>query len=111
MNFGMFAEPDRGLAFDVTDFDETLPGPFDWDLKRLAASFAVAPRDNGRRDRVGRDTARSCARSYRVEMARFTRGSTWNRRRPRSMPGSRSVLPGGAAGTWRRPGSGRAVGR
>src|SRR5258708_37260724 len=83
MNFGMFAEPDRGLAFDVTDFDETLPGPFDWDLKRLAASFAVAPRDNGCRDRVGRDTARSCARSFRVQVARVTPGATWGPRGPR----------------------------
>src|SRR5258707_7537574 len=93
MNFGMFAEPDRGLAFDVTDFDETLPGPFDWDLKRLAASFAVAPRDNGCRDRVGRDTARSCARSYPVEMARVTRRSTWDRRPARFMSRSRNALP------------------
>src|SRR5258708_38953335 len=111
MNFGMFAEPDRGLAFDVTDFDETLPGPFDWDLKRLAASFAVAPRDNGCRDRVGRDTARSCARSYRGEMARFTRGAAGNRRRPRSVPGGRRGLPGGAAPARRRAGGGPCRGR
>ena len=47
LNFGMFAAPDRRLVFDVNDFDETLPAPFDWDVKRLAASFAVAARDNG----------------------------------------------------------------
>ena len=46
LNFGMFAAPDRRLIFDVNDFDETLPAPFDWDVKRLAASFAVAARDN-----------------------------------------------------------------
>ena len=44
LNFGMFAAPDRRLVFDVNDFDETLPAPFEWDLKRLAASFAVAAR-------------------------------------------------------------------
>ena len=46
-NFGGFAAPDRTLVFDVNDFDETLPGPFEWDLKRLVASFAVAGRDRG----------------------------------------------------------------
>ena len=46
-NFGAFASPERELVFDVNDFDETLPGPFEWDVKRLAASLAVAGRDNG----------------------------------------------------------------
>ena len=46
-NFGGFAAPDRRLVFDINDFDETLPGPFEWDLKRLVASFAVAGRDLG----------------------------------------------------------------
>src|SRR6266581_3925822 len=46
-NFGAFASPERNLVFDVNDFDETLPGPFEWDVKRLAASLAVAGRDNG----------------------------------------------------------------
>ena len=45
-NFGAFASPERRLVFDVNDFDETLPGPFEWDVKRLAASLAVAGRDN-----------------------------------------------------------------
>src|SRR4249920_2413535 len=45
-NFGAFASPERNLVFDVNDFDETLPGPFEWDVKRLAASLAVAARDN-----------------------------------------------------------------
>ena len=44
-NFGVFAAPDRQLIFSVNDFDETLPGPFEWDVKRLVASFAVAGRD------------------------------------------------------------------
>src|ERR1700689_522916 len=47
LNFGMFGPRDRRLVFDVNDFDETLPGPFEWDVKRLAASVAVAVRDNG----------------------------------------------------------------
>ena len=46
-NFGVFAAPDRRLVFGINDFDETLPGPFEWDLKRLVASFAVAGRDRG----------------------------------------------------------------
>ena len=49
LNFGMFGAADRRLVFDVNDFDETLPGPFEWDLKRLVASFAVAGRDPGLR--------------------------------------------------------------
>ena len=46
-NFGIFAAPDRRLVFSINDFDETLPGPFEWDVKRLAASFAIAGRDRG----------------------------------------------------------------
>jgi uncharacterized protein (DUF2252 family) len=73
LNFGMFAAPDRRLIFDVNDFDETLPAPFDWDVKRLAASFAVAAKDNGFSDRVAHRAARACVRNYRVEMAHFAR--------------------------------------
>src|SRR5262249_56832042 len=51
LNFGMYAAPDRRLVFDVNDFDETLPAPFEWDVKPLAASFAVAARDPGPKDR------------------------------------------------------------
>jgi uncharacterized protein (DUF2252 family) len=71
LNFGMFAAPDRRLVFDVNDFDETLPAPFEWDVKRLAASFAVAARDNGFPDSAGYAAARRCASSYRTEMANF----------------------------------------
>ena len=46
-NFGVFAFPDRLLLFDVNDFDETLPGPFEYDVKRMAASFTIAARNNG----------------------------------------------------------------
>ena len=67
-NFGAFAAPDRRLVFDINDFDETLPGPFEWDLKRLVASFAVAGRDLGfpRRHRGGVNLA--VTRSYRETM-------------------------------------------
>ncbi|MGO8885986.1 MAG: DUF2252 domain-containing protein [Streptosporangiaceae bacterium] len=71
LNFGMFAAPDRRLVFDVNDFDETLPAPFDWDVKRLAASFAVAARDNGFSDRDAHTAARMSAHSYRTEMANY----------------------------------------
>ena len=71
LNFGMFAAPDRRLVFDVNDFDETLPAPFDWDVKRLAASLAVAARDHGFADRDAHTTARMAVRSYRTEMANY----------------------------------------
>src|ERR1700732_1748641 len=71
LNFGMFAAPDRRLVFDVNDFDETLPAPFEWDVKRLAASFAVAARDNGFPDRDAHTAARLAVRSYRTEMANY----------------------------------------
>jgi len=71
LNFGMFAAPDRHLVFDVNDFDETLPAPFEWDLKRLAASFAVAAREQGFSDRDAHTAARLAVRSYRTEMFRY----------------------------------------
>jgi uncharacterized protein (DUF2252 family) len=64
-NFGTYAGPDRRLVFSVNDFDETLPGPFEWDLKRLVASFAVAGRDRGFDDREREAVNTSMARSYR----------------------------------------------
>jgi uncharacterized protein (DUF2252 family) len=66
LNFGMFAAPDRRLVFDVNDFDETLPAPFEWDVKRLAASLAIAARENEFRDRDARTAARAAVRSYRT---------------------------------------------
>ena len=70
-NFGAFAAPDRSLVFDVNDFDETLPGPWEWDLKRLVASCAVAGRDRGVGERERRQVARAAARSYREAMREF----------------------------------------
>ncbi|HEY2312495.1 MAG TPA: DUF2252 domain-containing protein [Streptosporangiaceae bacterium] len=71
LNFGMFAAPDRRLVFDVNDFDETLPAPFEWDVKRLAASLVVAARDKEFRDHDARTAARAAVRSYRTEMASY----------------------------------------
>jgi hypothetical protein len=71
LNFGGFATPERRLIFDINDLDETLPAPCEWDVKRLAASFALAARANGLRDVDGRDAAVACARSYRRKMRDF----------------------------------------
>jgi uncharacterized protein (DUF2252 family) len=70
-NFGGFAAPDRQLLFDVNDFDETIPGPWEWDVKRLAASVAVAGRDRGFASKVRRDIVRTAVARYRIAMRRF----------------------------------------
>ena len=70
-NFGVFAAPDRSLVFDVNDFDETLPGPFEWDVKRLAASFAVAGRDRSFDARQRRSINLAVTRAYREAMHAF----------------------------------------
>jgi uncharacterized protein (DUF2252 family) len=69
VNFGGFATPERRLIFDVNDFDETLPGPWEWDLKRLGASLAVAARSKGLPDDVGRTAVLRMASSYRDLLA------------------------------------------
>lgn len=68
-NFGLYATPERQLTFDVNDFDETYPGPFEWDVKRLAASLAVAAVANGATPKAGKEIARACAQEYRQTMA------------------------------------------
>jgi uncharacterized protein (DUF2252 family) len=68
-NFGGYAAPDRRLVFDVNDFDETLPGPFEWDLKRLVASFAVAGRDLGFHSKQRRGVNVAVTRAYREAIA------------------------------------------
>lgn len=68
MNFGGFATPERNIVFDINDFDETLPAPFEWDLKRLAASFVVAARFRGFKDDVAREIAVAMVESYRESM-------------------------------------------
>jgi uncharacterized protein (DUF2252 family) len=70
-NFGVYAGPDRRLIFSVNDFDETLPGPFEWDVKRLVASFAVAGRYRGFRGKERREIVAAVARSYREAMQQF----------------------------------------
>ena len=70
-NFGAFASPERRLVFDVNDFDETLPGPFEWDVKRLAASLAVAGRDNGYPAKARRKIALAAGEGYRTAMRAF----------------------------------------
>src|SRR4051812_4176914 len=70
-NFGFFAAPDRRLVFSINDFDETLPGPFEWDVKRLAASFAVAARDLGFKEATRHSIVLATARAYRDAMGRF----------------------------------------
>jgi uncharacterized protein (DUF2252 family) len=72
LNFGAYASPERDLLFDLNDFDETLPGPWEWDLKRLAASFVVAGRDNGFDAADCRNAARAVTASYRRRMAEFS---------------------------------------
>lgn len=71
MNFGGFATPERRLIFDINDLDETLPAPWEWDVKRLVASFVLAARSNGLSDAQGRDAAVACAHSYRQKMRDF----------------------------------------
>lgn len=75
-NFGLFASPERRLVFDLNDFDEAFPGPWEWDVKRLAASVAVAGRDNGFKDKVNRGLAQEAVRAYRRTMARFAEMDT-----------------------------------
>ena len=70
-NFGVFASPDRRLVFDLNDFDETLPGPFEWDVKRFVASLAVAGRDIGLDAKDRKALVLAGARAYRESMAEF----------------------------------------
>jgi uncharacterized protein (DUF2252 family) len=72
MNFGGFATPERNLIFDVNDLDETLPAPWEWDVKRLAASFVLAARSNGLSDSAGCDAAVACTHSYRQTIREFS---------------------------------------
>jgi uncharacterized protein (DUF2252 family) len=70
-NFGVFGSPERHLFFDVNDFDETAPGPWEWDVKRLAASLEIAARDNGYPAKQRRSIVRRAVRSYREAMREF----------------------------------------
>jgi uncharacterized protein (DUF2252 family) len=74
-NFGLFASPERQLVFDINDFDETLPGPWEWDVKRLATSLEVAARDNGVADTTRRSIVAGSVAEYRRAMNEF---ATWS---------------------------------
>lgn len=71
LNFRLLASPERHLLFDINDFDETLPGPWEWDVKRLAVSLVIAGRANGFSDKERRGIVRDTVRSYRESMIRF----------------------------------------
>jgi uncharacterized protein (DUF2252 family) len=75
-NFGGFATPERKVIFSVNDLDETLPAPWEWDIKRLAASFLIACRDNGLSDKIGKEVVTTCVRTYRESMAEFSEMKT-----------------------------------
>ncbi len=73
LNFGFFATPERNLVFDINDFDETLPAPWEWDLKRLVVSFVIAGRDSDLSDQESKAAAIDCARSYREHLREYSR--------------------------------------
>ena len=75
-NFGLFASPERRLLFDLNDFDETLPGPFEWDVKRMAASFMIAARNNGFSKADARAATQASVTAYREAMADFAQMPT-----------------------------------
>ncbi len=71
-NFRVFATPERRTIFDIHDLDETLPAPWEWDLKRLTTSFVIASRNNGLSEKKAQEAALTCVRSYREHMAEFS---------------------------------------
>src|SRR5215472_11461878 len=76
LNFGVFGSPERRLVFDLNDFDETLPGPFEYDVKRMAASFVIAGRDAGFSAAECSDAAQQSVAAYRAAMADFAQQRT-----------------------------------
>ena len=75
-NFGGFATPERNVIFSINDLDETLPAPWEWDVKRLAASFLVASRNNSLNDTIAREAVLECVRAYREHMHVFSKMKT-----------------------------------
>lgn len=73
LNFGAFATPERNVVFDLNDFDETLPGPWEWDLKRLAVSLVLIARDNELKRKVETEAVEACAAAYRERMHEYSR--------------------------------------
>jgi uncharacterized protein (DUF2252 family) len=72
-NLGAFAAPDGRLVFDINDFDETIHGPFEWDLKRMAASLVLAGRESGHKENSAREAVETCIRRYASQMRAFTK--------------------------------------
>ncbi len=75
LNFGVYGSPERALVFDLNDFDETLPGPFEWDVRRLVASMVVAARSRGLKPKRQREVAQLAAQRYRTAMAELAEAS------------------------------------
>lgn len=75
LNFGAFATPERNVVFDINDFDETLPAPWEWDLKRLATSFVLCARDNDIKEKQALQAAQTVAMAYRKKMSEFIKMS------------------------------------
>jgi uncharacterized protein (DUF2252 family) len=73
LNFGLWATPERQLSFDLRDFDETLPGPFEWDVSRLVASVVVLARESGLKESAAEQAVADCLRAYRLRMADYAR--------------------------------------
>ena len=87
MNFGAFATPERNLVVDLNDFDETHPAPWDWDVKRLAASIVIAAREvGGISERAARDAVEGAVRAYREHMHELARMNRSPRITSTSMP-------------------------
>ena len=78
-NFGFFASPERNLVFDINDFDETIPGPWEWDVKRLCASLHVVARQRGCGRADADDIVMAAARAYRTRIADY---ATWRHAGP-----------------------------
>ena len=112
-NFGGYASPERSLVFDLNDFDETLPGPFEWDVKRLAASFEIAGRDRDFTDAERARAVLNVVRSYREWMRKLAEArnlDVWyaqpRRRDDRAEPArAAGEAPGGRRGEGRREGA------
>ena len=113
LNFGGFASPERALVFDVNDFDETLPGPWEWDVKRLAASIEVAGRDGGMKPPDRRAAVEATVRQYREAMRTFAAAPSsgsgtpaWRAKPwwPWPGPSSAPSRPPTWSPTWPRPG-------
>ena len=89
MNFGLFATPERHLVFDVNDFDETHAAPWEWDLKRLVVSFAIAARDNQLSDAQAQAAVMECTRAYREHLRACSHRSPYDNQGERVVMGQR----------------------